>query len=149
MFCSNDLKSKLISFFNDKDQNKLIGIFYACLLFLNSFAYTFVLNHFIYNISVGICTTWKSALINSIFKKSLKLSNATKNDVTTGEMSNLINVDVPNLTESLLGIVWYWSAPIKFVIILYMLYQYLGVSALIGIYLFIRSDQIYETVLIF
>lgn len=51
---------------------------------------------------------------------------------TVGEMTNLININAVKVSGITPWINFIWTAPLKFIISLYLLYSYLGVASLIG-----------------
>ena len=74
----------------------------------------------------------KTVLISAIYRKSLKLSNATRRETTTGEIINLMAVDVQRLAFYLPYFNLLWSDPAIIIASLYFLYLELGVSVFAG-----------------
>ncbi|XP_046577414.1 multidrug resistance-associated protein 1-like [Haliotis rubra] len=70
--------------------------------------------------------------ISAIYRKSLKMSNKAKKESTIGEIVNLMSVDVEHLRTFIFYIWESWSQPLKVVISLYLLYQFLGASMFAG-----------------
>lgn len=52
---------------------------------------------------------------------------------TVGEMTNLININAAKVSGITPWINFIWTAPLKFIISLYMLYSYLGIASLIAV----------------
>ncbi|XP_043690945.1 ABC transporter C family member 3-like [Telopea speciosissima] len=75
----------------------------------------------------------RSALFVIIYKKSLKLSNRSKQGHTSGENINLMNVDVER--TGLFS--WYlheiWRVPLQVVLALLILYKSLGLASLVAL----------------
>ena len=74
------------------------GIFYAVLILLTTSFQTICLGNYfyrMYDITIGV----RSALISAIYRKSLKVSVSGKKDTTTGEIVNLMSVDVNRISD--------------------------------------------------
>lgn len=68
------------------------GYLYAVLLFIIAMIQTIVLSQYFHRMFlVGLRI--RTALISSIYKKALKLSNAARKESTVGEIVNLMSVD--------------------------------------------------------
>ena len=63
----------------------------------------------------------------------MKLSPSARKKATVGEMTNLIAVNANSIAEILFLLNWIWVAPSQMIIVVYMLWQYLGVSSLVGV----------------
>ena len=72
---------KLIHFINDKDQNFIVGIFYTILLFVCSLFRSFVAQHYVHRLFI-VSARIRTAVINVVFKKSLKLSTSARKQAT-------------------------------------------------------------------
>ncbi|XP_046577436.1 multidrug resistance-associated protein 1-like isoform X2 [Haliotis rubra] len=70
--------------------------------------------------------------ISAIYRKSLKMSNKAKKESTTGEIVNLMSVDVEHLRTFIFWAWESWSHPLKIAIAMYLLYQSLGASMFTG-----------------
>ncbi|OEJ88398.1 Bile pigment transporter 1 [Hanseniaspora osmophila] len=110
----------------------LNAFFIAILLFLIVVVETVLTNQFfiiIFEAGLGI----RSALMTMLYQKSLKLSVASKERKTTGDILNLISVDVLKLQrffedcQSIVGV------PISFIIVLLSLYNLMGYAMVGGI----------------
>lgn len=75
----------------------------------------------------------RTSLISAIYRKSLLLSNAAKRQSSTGEIVNLMSVDVQKIMDLLPFINMLWSAPFQIAVGLYFLWGILGPSALAGL----------------
>lgn len=96
----------------------------------------------------------RSALISTIYKKSLRLSNAARKKYTLGEIVNLMAVDTQRFAdEEYLNTVW--SSPLQIALSMYFVWGILGPSTLAGIAVFLlllpvnkfimTKKQIYQT----
>lgn len=79
----------------------------------------------------------KSALIGAIYRKSLTISMAAHPDITSGQIVNLMSVDAQRFFEIAAFLHVIWTAPIVTCVAIYFLWQILGVSALVGLLIFI------------
>lgn len=74
----------------------------------------------------------RTALICSIYKKSLRMSSTARKEFTTGEIVNLMAVDAQRFQE-MIFFNMLWIAPIQIILTLYFLWQLLGVASLSGV----------------
>lgn len=81
----------------------------------------------------------KSALLSAIYRKSLKISNSFRKDHTTGEIVNLMSVDAQRFMELPIYVNSIWVTPVLIIVVLYLLYEILGVSAFAGVAVLILS----------
>jgi len=75
----------------------------------------------------------RTAIMNVVYKKSLTLSTAARKQATVGEMTNLVAVNAQTCADLTTYLNVLWSSPLQMAIAIYMLWQYLGVAALIGV----------------
>ena len=85
-----------------------------------------------FQISMRVGLQLKSALLASVFSKSLRLSQASRESVGGGKLTNVIASDVDSIQAFTEYIHTLWSAPLRIVISLVLLYFQLGVAALAG-----------------
>jgi ABC-type multidrug transport system fused ATPase/permease subunit len=71
--------------------------------------------------------------MNLIYQKSLKLCASARKTATVGEMTNLMSVNAQMLADLTMYLNVLWSSPLQIIIAVVLLYQYLGVSAVIGV----------------
>lgn len=96
--------------------------------FLNTiFAHSYMLGlqHMGMKMRVACCSL--------IYRKSLKLSKSALVDTTVGQMVNLLSNDVNRFDMALTHLHGLWLTPIETIIVLYVLYTTLGLSALTGV----------------
>ncbi|KAH9499145.1 hypothetical protein Btru_006791 [Bulinus truncatus] len=74
------------------------------------------------------CTT-----IAAIFRKSLIMSNEARKKSTTGEIINLMSIDVNHIESMLIGSFWSWVSAVLLVVGVYLLYTIMGVALLAGL----------------
>lgn len=75
----------------------------------------------------------KSALTSVIYDKSLVLSNETKQSSNTGDIVNLMAVDVQRLQDLVQNLQIIWSGPFQIILCLYSLHGLLGNSMWAGV----------------
>jgi len=74
----------------------------------------------------------RQAMICSIFQHSMRLTNASRKEKSGGEISNLITSDCEILQLAAQNLHTVWSAPLRIMIAVYMLYALLGTASLVG-----------------
>nr|WPH24505.1 ABC transporter subfamily C1 [Tetranychus urticae] len=75
----------------------------------------------------------KSALTATIYRKSLRLSSLGRRNNTTGEVVNLMAVDIQRIIAYINIASLMLSSPIQLVITIYLLWRQLGVSSFAGL----------------
>lgn len=123
----------MITFIRDKEQNVQVGIFYVSLLCLVSFTQTIIgQNFFFTQITSGIRI--RSALMNAVYRKSFKLTASARKTVSIGQMTNLITNNAADIDHTLINLNEMISIPFNVSILIYMLWKYLGMASLAGLY---------------
>lgn len=108
----------------------LHGIFLALSLFLINIISTILKNQFfitIFEAGLGI----RGSVMSLIYQKTLKLSSASRGEYTTGDILNLLSVDVLRLQRFFENSQTIIGAPLQIVTVLISLYFLLG-KAIIG-----------------
>ena len=124
--------SLIIKFIKDKKQQMIVGIFLTSLLFITTFIQSMLLQHHYFRMNL-IGTRVRTALVNMIYKKSLRLSTTSRKTSTVGEMTNLVAVNAQLFLYILPFINMLWSSPLQILICIYMLWRYLGIAAFAGL----------------
>ena len=132
------LLDKLINYFNDKEQNVLIGFLYAFILFLILIKRTLVYNSYLHKMTY-VGARVRTSLMNLIYEKSLNLSSKSRRLTSVGEMSNLISVDSQVFVNFMTDVNMIWSAPLQIVLCIALLWQYLGIASLAGFIVMVLS----------
>lgn len=127
------LISQLISYYGPESAGKNMDdtYLYGGLLILVIF--TTVL--FIHNFQLRIMemgARFRVAACAIIYRKALRLSQTSMSDTTIGQMVNLISNDVSRFEWSCQHINNLWFAPLECVIIMYLLYIYVGPTGMVG-----------------
>lgn len=129
-----DDHSSLQGFENNHPQKLPIvrGFLIAFAMFLVGFTQTSVLHQYFLNVfNTGMYI--KSALTALIYQKSLVLSNEASGLSSTGDIVNLMSVDVQKLQDLTQWLNLIWSGPFQIIICLYSLYKLLGNSMWVGV----------------
>lgn len=122
----------LINHIEDTDDYAWKGYFFASLLLLVNFTSTTLFNNYLihmYTVAIKI----RSAVISTIVRKSLRLSNSARKKFTTGQITNLVSVDAQRLMDTFPFLAILWAAPYQTFLGMFFLYQELGPSALAGV----------------
>ncbi|OQV19026.1 Multidrug resistance-associated protein 1 [Hypsibius exemplaris] len=108
------------------------GYVVAVWLFVISVGFSIFLAQF-YHFGSIIALRLRSALIGSIYRKSLRITAHTKKGKTAAEIANLMAVDAQRFTFSPIHVHSLWGCLLQIVISVYLLYQYIGPSVFAGI----------------
>ncbi|XP_075174074.1 LOW QUALITY PROTEIN: multidrug resistance-associated protein 1-like [Anomaloglossus baeobatrachus] len=81
----------------------------------------------------------RSAIVGSVYKKALVISNAGRKNSSAGEIVNLISTDVQKLMDLATCLNYIWSAPITIIFAMYLLWQTLGLAVVAGVGVFILN----------
>ena len=81
---------------------------------------------------VEVAINVRSVLLSAVFRKSLKLSNSSKQKFTSGNITNLMAVDAQRLLDNIPYISILWGAPYQVILAITLLYNELGIAAIIG-----------------
>ncbi|XP_066905603.1 multidrug resistance-associated protein 1 [Halyomorpha halys] len=130
-FVSPEILKRIIQFVSN-DEPMWRGYFYAVMmLFIGIVMPLLHGNYSLTLLIVGLRT--RTALISTIYRKSLKLSNAARRETTLGEIVNLMAVDSQSVMSSMNYINYLFLAPLQIGLALYFLWQELGPSVLAGL----------------
>ncbi|KAJ1097026.1 hypothetical protein NDU88_002155 [Pleurodeles waltl] len=138
MFINPIIMRLLLDILKDSSARSWHGFICAALLFICPCAQSVFLHQHDY-----ICWVTgmriKSALIGSVYKKVLIVSNAGRRNTSAGEIVNLISSDVQKLVDVATSLNYVWAAPLTIVVATYFLWQTLGVAVLAGVAVFILN----------
>lgn len=127
----------------NSDQDPLWhGIFYAILLFVLANTETFFASQY-YQRMMLVGSRIHTAVVGSIYRKALRLSNAARKELTVGEIVDLMSVDAERVSDRLPYISELWTNPLRIGLSMYFLWDLLGVSVFAGELLcFKKRDRI-------
>ncbi|XP_071813084.1 multidrug resistance-associated protein 1-like isoform X5 [Apostichopus japonicus] len=128
---------RLIQYTEDKTVPAWEGYFFAGALFVVAIFQTLILQRYFH---IGTLTGMhvRTALLGSIYRKAIHLSNSARKSSTIGEVVNLMSVDAQKLMDLCLNLNLVWSSPLQICITLYLLIGILGVlSVFAGIFVMV------------
>ncbi|GBN56929.1 Multidrug resistance-associated protein 1 [Araneus ventricosus] len=64
----------------------------------------------------------------------LKLSNSSRRNYTVGELCNLVGIDSEKIYQQIWSLNSVWSCPMRITLVMALLWQYLGVASLAGVF---------------
>uniref|UniRef100_H2Z8F9 Uncharacterized protein n=1 Tax=Ciona savignyi TaxID=51511 RepID=H2Z8F9_CIOSA len=131
-FVSPQLLKGLITFTATENAPMWQGYLLGVGMFVSAILQSVILQQY-FHICFVVGMRLRSAIISSIYRKSLLLSNAARKESTVGEVVNLMSVDAQRFMDlmSYLNIVW--SGPFQIILALYFLWNILGPSVLAGL----------------
>ncbi|KAK9886064.1 hypothetical protein WA026_014848 [Henosepilachna vigintioctopunctata] len=139
-FVGPQILKLLINFAKNKEE-KWKGYVYAVILFVTAIIQIIMhTQHFtrMNDIRMGIDT----ALVSTIYRKALKMSNSARKESTVGEIVNLMAVDAQKISGLTGFLHLVWSVPLRIVLSLYFLWNILGPSVLAGLAVMIIMSPI-------
>ncbi|CAI6363371.1 unnamed protein product [Macrosiphum euphorbiae] len=124
---------KLITFVSHYEEPISHGYIYMAGLVLMSLISILFVSHYEYQIHMlGIKI--RGALVTMIYKKTLELNTVMLNNFGIGEIVNFIRTDTTYVVHSCNSFHSMWSVPFQLVVVLYLLYQQLGIAFLSGVF---------------
>lgn len=124
--------NKLINFLNDPDEPISQGLLLVLVLFLSQLTMSICLRqYFFWCYRVGM--RLRSAVVTSVYAKSLVISNSSLSKRNTGEITNLMSVDSTRLQDLTPYLHAIWYSAFQIIVALYFLWQQMGPSCLAGI----------------
>jgi len=119
----------------DSKENYKGFVYIFCIFGLQLFS-TLISNYYV-NLVTEIGLSIRATVIGIIYRKTLKLSNKSRQSIGDGQIINLVSSDsarLQRLTSSLHSL---WTSPIQLIAILVLLIRSLGVWSLIGFAIFV------------
>uniref|UniRef100_A0A0N5BHC0 ABC-type glutathione-S-conjugate transporter n=1 Tax=Strongyloides papillosus TaxID=174720 RepID=A0A0N5BHC0_STREA len=131
-FVSPKLLSVLINFIQDKQQPLWIGLAISIVMFLVALFQSMVLHQYFHNM-FRLGMNIRSALISTVYRKALFLSNTSRRKMTVGEIVNIMSVDIQRFQDMTTFVMLFWSAPLQVLLSIYFLWDLMGVSVFAGL----------------
>nr|XP_039264358.1 multidrug resistance-associated protein 1-like [Styela clava] len=130
-FLSPILLRQMMAFTEDTDIYEWYGYVYATAMYAVTIVQALFLNQYFHRcMLVGM--NIRTSVISMVYRKSLRISNATKKESTVGEIVNLMSTDAQRFMDLMSYIHIIWSGPYVIAISLYLLWQELGPSVMAG-----------------
>ncbi|RMC17743.1 hypothetical protein DUI87_05408 [Hirundo rustica rustica] len=114
--------SLFLKFFEDEAAPSWLGYFYALSMFLLGCLQTVFEQRYMYMCLV-LGLRLRTAVTGLVYRKILVMSNASRKAATTGEIVNLVSVDVQKLMDLIIYFNGTWLAPIRIIICFVFLWQ--------------------------
>ncbi|EYC24578.1 hypothetical protein Y032_0013g1981 [Ancylostoma ceylanicum] len=131
-FVAPALLKQLISFIQDRSQPLWVGIAIASLIFIVAVFQSMILHqyfHLMFRLGMNI----RSVLTSAVYSKAMNLSNNARKNRTTGEIVNLMSVDIQRLQDMTTFVMLFWSAPLQVLLSIVFLWRILGVAVIAGL----------------
>eukprot|EP00095_Tigriopus_kingsejongensis_P010546 maker-scaffold349_size200065-snap-gene-1.33 protein:Tk10546 transcript:maker-scaffold349_size200065-snap-gene-1.33-mRNA-1 annotation:"multidrug resistance-associated protein 1 isoform x1" len=130
-FASPQIVNLIIDFVQS-DEPVWKGYLYTALICLSTFLNTIMNNHCFYQeYKVGLRI--KTALTSAIYRKSVKLSNSGRKEMTVGETTNLMSIDTQKFMDLTQYLNMIWASPLQIALAMFFLWDILGPSSLAGL----------------
>lgn len=131
-FVAPQLLKAMIGFTQSETDPDWHGYAYAAGLLVTAVVQSICLHQYFHRVmTTGM--RLRSALISAVFRKSLVLTNSSRQDKTSGEIVNLMAVDSQRFLDLMSYLQMVWSAPLQICLSLYFLWELLGPSVLAGV----------------
>ncbi|XP_065568544.1 multidrug resistance-associated protein 1-like isoform X2 [Artemia franciscana] len=130
-FISPQLLSALIDFV-ESDDYVWRGYLYAGLMTASAFVQTFFLSQYFHRMYI-VGMRIRTAIVSTVYRKALRISNAARKESTVGEIVNLMAVDAQRFMDLTSYLNMLWSAPLQIALAIYFLYNILGPSVFAGL----------------
>ncbi|KAK4535007.1 hypothetical protein CDCA_CDCA03G1032 [Cyanidium caldarium] len=136
-FAGPTVLQRLLSFMAETSVSRtdalLRGIGYASLLMMAQLCQSFCLQHY-FHLNYRAGSHARAALAAAIYRKTLRLSIASRNQHSAGQVVNLIAVDAQKASVDLTPYLHVtWSGPFQIIVSLVMLYRVIGLASLAGL----------------
>uniref|UniRef100_A0A7E4ZTZ1 Multidrug resistance-associated protein 1 n=1 Tax=Panagrellus redivivus TaxID=6233 RepID=A0A7E4ZTZ1_PANRE len=126
------LLKQLLQYVSDPNAHLWQGLSFGILMFVVSQVRSLMINYYFF-IVFRLGTKIQSTLTAVVYRKTLKLSNIARRDRTSGEIVNLMAIDVERFQMITPQIQQYWSSPFQIILALIFLFNTLGIAALPGV----------------
>lgn len=135
-FVQPQLLRLLIQFFNEKiedlEQPLMKGALISILMFMVTILQTTLYNQYLIKI-LGVGLGCRSSLTSLIYQKGLRLSTESKLEYSTGDIVNLMTVDVNRIQDVSQNLSTLVLAPMELILCVTSLWSLLGKSTLSGV----------------
>jgi len=117
------------------------GYYIVAVLFFSGLLQTAVLHQYFYRVfNVGM--NLRAAVVLAVYRKSLTISSATRQESNTGTIVNLMSTDATRLQDVTTYFAVLWSAPLQIGLSLYFLWQQVSYATFAGVGVMIVSAPV-------
>ncbi|PIO52341.1 ABC transporter, ATP-binding protein, partial [Teladorsagia circumcincta] len=134
------------------DQPLWIGICIASTMFIVAVVQSMILHqyfHLMFRLGMNIRSVLTSAvyskvssLVIQVRNYAMNLSNNARKNRTTGEIVNLMSVDIQRLQDMTTFVMLFWSAPLQVILSIVFLWRILGVAVIAGLVILVAMVPI-------
>ncbi|KAG2230070.1 hypothetical protein INT48_005398 [Thamnidium elegans] len=136
-----ELMEWVASYLTDEPEPGYRGIFISVAMFVTAVLQTMFLHQY-FQLCFTTGMKLRAALVTSIYKKTLLLSNASRQQSTVGEIVNRMSVDAQRLMDLCTYFHIGWSGPFQISIALFLLWKTMGPSIWAGVGILILAIPI-------
>ncbi|RLO07598.1 hypothetical protein DYB28_000408 [Aphanomyces astaci] len=123
---------KTIAYLRNPDADPFDGYVLVAVIFVSGIVSSFCFRQYMYYVKeTGL--RFRSALVDQVFAKSLRLSSRAQQRRSTGEITNLMSIDASRIQRLTVDLHTVWVVPYLILISCFMLYAELGISFVAGI----------------
>ncbi|KAJ3656119.1 hypothetical protein Zmor_015217 [Zophobas morio] len=122
--------------FESTESSKNDAILYAGIIVIISMTDTVFSNYFVLQ-QLQVFMKIRVACSSMVYRKSLRLSKSALGDTNIGQIVNLLTTDMQQMNPLIRALCSICISPFQTAIVLYLLYDYCGPTALVGIVLII------------
>nr|CAD7423123.1 unnamed protein product [Timema monikensis] len=127
------LLAKVIQYFDvNSTITKTEAYLYAGSLVASTFISSMLYSHTNFGV-MSISTRVRVACCSLMYRKILRLSKTATGHTTTGQVVNLLSNDVSRFDKVLMFLHYVWIMPFQTVLLTYFIWQFVGISALVGV----------------
>nr|UOU03335.1 ATP-binding cassette subfamily C1-4 [Brachionus rubens] len=132
VFVQSMILGKLIRYIKNRNEPLVIGVFYSLLFFIVAFLQSGLFHHY-FDRMFNVGNRIKIALMDMIYKKSLRLSNSSRKESTVGQMVNILAVNAHSFAEIPHHVTMCFSATLSITLAVLLLWEQLGIAAIAGV----------------
>ncbi|ORZ10482.1 multi drug resistance-associated protein MRP [Absidia repens] len=129
------------SYMTDHPQRPEVGILISAGMFLSSAISTVCLHQY-FQICFSTSMKVRAVLVTSIYRKTLVLSNESRQGSTVGEIVNHMAVDTTRIMDLFPNLHHVWGAPLQVFVGLFLLHQIMGSSIWAGVFVLVLAVPI-------
>uniref|UniRef100_A0A7S2ZPD1 Probable ATP-dependent transporter ycf16 n=2 Tax=Rhodosorus marinus TaxID=101924 RepID=A0A7S2ZPD1_9RHOD len=133
------LIQEIIIYLGDPSISPGLGYMYVIILAFGQWIGLGVCQSRSFLLMIEIGLSCRAALTAAVFKKSTNLSNSSRQNVTVGEIVNLMSNDTQRYVEVTQFLQQVWSGPLVIIVGLALLIRLVGVAALAGLALMLLT----------